>query len=116
MFQKSGRTKVQEESHLEHPSEEFASLTIFTRTILGVMITGVTFNGTLIGFRSDCVQVEIKHMTIQQKHSWKFRFFCHEQAQANPDTGAAVNTFSPLVRRGMGDGSFYRTASGERVP
>ena len=40
-----------------------------------------------------------------------------EWVKMNPDTGAAVSTF-PLNfgPEGAGDGRFYRTASGERIP
>ena len=54
-------------------------MTTFTRTILGVVITGVTSNGTVTGFRSDDMKVGIKHVIVQQEHSWKFRSCCHKQ-------------------------------------
>ena len=79
------------------------------------MMTGVLLDGTKVGN---------KRMTLPQAHFHSGsldvsatigpkRF---EWVNTNLDTGAAVNTF-PLNfgPQGAGDGSFYRTASGEWI-
>ena len=63
-----------------------------------------------VGWHEDCEQTYSTSVS-------SFSLESSERVNANLDTGATVNTvllnFGP---EGAGDGSFYRTASGERIP
>ena len=100
-------------------------LIFLTRTILGVIMAGVTMDGMMTGARLDGTKVGNKTYDTSASSfalgSFDFgamsspkRF---EWVKMNLDTGAAVNTlplnFGP---DGAGDGRFCRTASGEWIP
>ena len=97
---------------------------MMTGVLLDGMMTGVLMNGMMTGVLLDGTKVGNKHTTLPQAHfrlevwmsgatSSPKRF---ERVKKNLDTGAAVNTFPLNIGpEGVGDGRFYRTASGERI-